>query len=314
MKKALLIIATLFLLGNLKAINENAGTSGFSFFKVTYSARAAAMANAYTGLADQEDAVFFNPAGLTQISKPQAGATYMSYFDGVNCGSLVYTQPLQNEFYRAAFTQFLSASETKTLADANGNYAGTDGSFGVSEFLAGASVSKHFSDMVNVGLSVKFLQETLDEHSASAAAIDIGILHQTTNQNLKVGLALKNLGKQLSYFSKEEYQEKLPQTLQIGFSYHPDPALFLNLDLYKPLEYDFSALVGAEYRLHQMFCLRAGYKSNAKDWKTEGDYNSFAGFSMGFGLNWQNYNLDYSINSYGDLGFVHQISLRYSFK
>lgn len=306
------MLATILLL-SLSAINENAGTSGFSFFKVTYSARAAALANAYTGLADQEDAVFFNPAGLTQLSRPQIGATYMNYFDGINCGSLVYTRPLPKDFYVAAFTQFLSASDDKTLADANGNYAGTDGTFGVSDFLAGASISKHFSDFVNIGLNVKFLRESLDDHSASAAAVDIGVLHQTTNQNLKVGLALKNIGTQLSYFTKEEYEEKLPQTLQIGFSYTPSPTLLVNLDLYKPLEYDFSALVGAEYYLHRMFCLRAGYKSNADDWKTEGDYNSFAGISGGFGLKWQSYNLDYSINSYGDLGFVNQISLRYRF-
>ncbi|MDY6914853.1 MAG: PorV/PorQ family protein [Candidatus Cloacimonadota bacterium] len=313
MKKNIILLVFITFFIHLGAINENAGTSGFSFFKISYSARAAALSHAYTALSDQLDAVFFNPAGLTQLKQKQVSATYMSYFDGINCGSAVYAQPLKNDYYMAAFTQFLTASEDRTLVDENGNYAGTDGSFGVSEFLVGASLGKHFSDLVNVGVNLKILQESIDSNSATAVAVDFSILHQTTNQNLKVGLTIKNIGKQLSYYSDEKYEENLPQVLQAGFSYHPDPKVYINFDLYKPLEYDFSALVGVEYHLHHMFCMRAGYKSNSSDWKMEGDYDSFAGISMGFGLNWQNYNLDYAINSYGDLGFVNQITLRYNF-
>jgi long-subunit fatty acid transport protein len=54
------------------AAEDTAGTTGFTFLKVNYSARAAAMGNAYTGLANDAGAVFFNPAGLVQIKFPQS--------------------------------------------------------------------------------------------------------------------------------------------------------------------------------------------------------------------------------------------------
>jgi len=38
---------------------------------------------------------------------------------------------------------------------------------------------------------------------------------------------------------------------------------------------------------------------------------ALAGLSMGFGVHWRNYVIDYAASSYGDLGMVHQFSLRY---
>ena len=62
-----------------------------------------------------------------------------------------------------------------------------------------------------------------------------------------------------------------------------------------------------------MLALRGGYKSNAKDWRAGGDNETFAGISFGFGIFWQKYTVDYAIISYGDLGYVNQVSLKYSF-
>jgi long-subunit fatty acid transport protein len=97
MKRNLALILIILLPVILIAQNENAGTSGFTFLKVNYSARAAAMGNAYTGLSNDADAVFFNPAGLVQIDSPQASITYMSYLDGINCGSAAYVYPIDDK-------------------------------------------------------------------------------------------------------------------------------------------------------------------------------------------------------------------------
>ncbi len=308
---SLILIAIISL--SVFAISEDAGTSGFSFLKVNYSARAAAMASAFTGLSNDASAVFFNPAGLSQIQSKEISTTYMSYFDGIQCGSVVYAFPYDDKTTLAAFSQFLTATEDRTLADANGNYAGTDGTFGISEVLLGVSASRRVLAVLDLGINIKYLQESLDEYGGSAVAVDIALLHQTTNKNLKVGIALKNLGKQLSYYTGNEYEEKLPQLFVAGFSYHPDEKFFATLDIYKPMEFDFSGRLGVEYQIHDMLALRCGYKSNAKDWRAGGDHETFAGLSFGFGINWQKYTIDYAVISYGDLGYVNQVSLKYSF-
>lgn len=308
-----IILIVVILSGILWSIDENAGTSGFSFLKVKYSARPAALGLAFTGLSDDASAVFFNPSGLVQVKDKQVQATYMNYLDGINCGSLVYVHPFSEKFAVAGFTQFLTANETRTLADAAGNYLGTAGEFGVSDLIAGIGLSRYILDILNIGINLKYIQESLDSNSASAVAIDVGLLHQTTNENLKVGIVFRNLGYQLSYYTDSEYTENLPQVMTAGFNYHPNRKLYLLLDIVKPLDLDFSGRFGVEYQIHDNLALRAGYRSEAADWKSGGDLEFFSGMSLGLGFNFRSYKLDYAVNSYGDLGFVNQLTLGYSF-
>lgn len=305
---SLLLLAPIFLVG----IDENAGTTGLTFFKVNYSARAAALGNAYTGLANDASAVFFNPAGLVQLSRMEAAVTYMNYLDGINCGSMAYAYPLDEKTTFAVFSKVLSATETRTVADEYGQYGGTDGSFGFSNIIFGISAARYIFDMLDLGFNLKYLRESIDGHSATAAAFDLGIMHQTTNKNLKVGIALRNFGKQLSYHTKAEYEENLPVTATVGFNLHPQENLYLTLDVYKPLDQDYSGSVGVEYQLPIILTLRAGYKSNAKDWKVEKD-DAGLSFGLGFDLSEYRIKLDYAVVSYGDLGYVNQITLNYLF-
>ena len=78
MKTSFSIILIAIISFSIFAISEDAGTRGFSFLKVNYSARAAAMAYAFTGLSNDASAVFFNPSGLSQIKSKEISTTYMS--------------------------------------------------------------------------------------------------------------------------------------------------------------------------------------------------------------------------------------------
>ena len=307
---SLLLAAPIFLLG----IDDNAGTTGLTFFKVNYSARAAAMGNAYAGLADDASAVFFNPAGLVQLSRLEAAVTYMSYLEGIDCGAMVFAYPFDEKTTFAVFSKVLSATEDKTLVDEYGQYGGTVGSFGFSNLIFGVSAARYIFDMLDIGINLKYLRESIDERTATAAAVDFGIMHQTTNENLKVGIALRNIGRQLSYYTSEEYEENLPVTATLGFNFHPFDNLYLTLDIYKPLNCDYTGRIGVEYRLPAVLLLRAGYKSNAKDWKG-GNEDDLAGMSFGLGFDLSKYKvrLDYAVVSYGDLGLVNQITLNYLF-
>jgi len=218
-----------------------------------------------------------------------------------------------NKFAIAGFSQFLTAREIRTLADAGGNYAGNAGEFGISNLIIGFSVSRYISDILNLGFNIKYIREALDDNIGSAIAFDVSIMHQTTNDDLIVGLTYSNLGTQLTYYTNSEFGEKLPQVITVGFNYHPQEKLYLLLDLNKPLDLDFSGRIGVEYKIHQQLCLRAGYKTNSSDWKNRGDWESFSGLSIGLGILLSSYKIDYAIFSYGDLGFSNQISLGYSF-
>jgi len=295
------------------AISDDAGTTGFAFSKLTFSPRAAALGYAYAGIANDAEAVFYNPAGLYQITEKQISFIYTSYLMDINCGAIVYTQPVSGNSNTSFYARFLSTEEIRTEADDQGNYIGENGTFGASDLEFGAAFAHHFSSTLNVGANAKVIYESLDSHSATAIAFDFGLYHITTNPKLHLGLVLRNVGIQLSHFTSSEYDEQLPSAVDLGFGYRANSRLILSVDAYKPLKSDFYGRFGAEYSVHPMMKLRMGYKTDSSDWKKGGDGEALAGISGGFAINWQNYVLNYAFLSYGDLGLVNQISISYNF-
>ncbi len=294
--------------------NENKGTTGFDFLRVTYSARAAAMADAYTGLSDDANAVFYNPAGLVQMNNRTISSTYINYFEGFHGGSLVFAFPFGEDTYLAFFSQYLGTGNiTRTEVDAYGDYLPSAGTFGANSIVFGVSGSRFIHEMLNIGITGKVIREQLDDHSAAAVAADIALLHQTTNDKLIVGAVLRNFGTQLTYHTADKYEENMPTGFSIGFRYFPHEQLTGVLDINKPFDNEFAVNAGVEYSVHPLLDLRVGYKARANDWRAGGDYDFLSGLSLGFGIERNNYNVDYAVSSYGDLGLVNQISLQYSF-
>ncbi len=313
MKKISLIILLVCLASYGFAIHEDAGTTGFAFARLLFSPRASAMGSAYSGVADDAEAVFFNPAGLYQLNNSQINAVYMKYLEGINCGSLIFAIPVNERSTFAFYSRFLSTTETRTLSDSQGNYLGTDGTFGFSDIEIGGSYAYHVSNSLNLGGTAKVLYESIDGKSASALALDLGIYHITENKNLHIGIALRNIGLQLSSFTSSKYKENLPTLADLGFGFRVIPALLLAADIYKPFKGDYYTRFGAEIAFHDYLMIRVGYKSDASDWKTGGNNESLAGITGGFGINWDKYEISYTFLSYGDLGFVNQIGINYKF-
>lgn len=321
-----LILGLILLALPLVAIGDDAGTSGFNSLKIIYSARANAMAGAFSSLDDDIDVIFFNPANLGgYASKHEVSSTYMNYFDGYNGGSAVYQYKRSDKTNIAVFGQFLASDDIpKTINGENGGYLDA-GTFTNSDFIMGGTYSYYFNEQLNIGISGKYIQETLDDKSASAVAFDFGILHRPVNEKIRVGVAVRNLGTQISYFTKSEYNEGMPLVFAGGISYRTDlksgnteaefvPSMIVSLDLSLPQGSDLVGLVGTEFQVHEQFLVRAGYKTNAGDYKNGGDNEIVSGFSTGVGFVRKNLKIDYALNSYGDLGFVNQVTLKYQFQ
>ncbi len=311
----LTILAVLLMSATLSfAIHDDAGTTGFSFLRMNFSTHAAAMANAFTADTGTADGVFFNTAGLMNTEGTIASVSGMSYIEGFYGGSAAFVKPIRDAFKMAVFTQTLSKSGiTRTVADDNGYYGGEDGTYDTSDFVFGLGAAFKVVPVVNGGINVKFIHESIDDKSASAIAFDFSVLHQTVNENIRVGLSMKNVGTQLSYYTDEEHDEGLPFGFTAGMNYTPTKKMTIDFDVEIPLDYDITGRLGAQYMLHKMLALRAGYKYEGHQWKTGGDNDFFSGMCCGFGIYWNDFIIDYAVSSYGDLGFVNQASISYAF-
>jgi len=312
MKKIFLIAICFIITSNLAAISEDAGTTAFNFLNIPIGARGAGLANTYTAIADDALAPFWNPAGLPNIKENLLQISYISYFSDYNGGAVSYIQPLNQTTAVAFYSKFMGVGNIpKTGIDFNQQLVDL-GTFGSYDVLLGASYGKYVSDILNWGISIKFISETIDEYSSQAVAGDVCLLHQSPNPFLKVGFAAKNIGTQISKFDQEK--EKLPLTFTVGFAYEINNSSILALDISKPLHADFYGTVGLETSILNVLTLRAGYRSNANDWEVGSKKDFLSGFSAGVGFGLKKYSFDYAVNSYGELGFIHQISIGYQFK
>lgn len=313
--KIISITITLSLsLAGLWSVNENAGTTGFNALKMVHGARAMALGQSLTGEAINPDGLHFNPAAILNVPGPEVSTTYCNYFVDAQGGQVQLLLP-KNKFtaWGLALKYMNMGTIERTEVDQFDNLIDDLGTFGAYNVTASVSLAKFVSKALDFGGSLKVIYDTLDDASAAAVLVDLGIIHHPFNEKVKVGVSLRNMGAQLSYYSDSKYKEKLPFTFAAGGSYRFSDKNYSIVEINKADGENFNLRLGHEYNLTPDFALRAGFRTNAADWNNGGAMGWSSGLSLGAGLNWKNYRFDYAVSSYGDLGLVNQLSLVYEF-
>ncbi len=310
---AVLISIILISTQYLGAINEDAGRSGFNTLKLVYSGRAHALAQAVTGISGDISGLQSNPASIRVIGGRIVSSTFMNHFVGGGGGSVQFIQPQDNNLTYAAHFSYLDFGTMDRTLVTNGDLIETGETFGAYDLIAGIAVATYISNMIDVGGALKYIHSAIDDVSASALALDLGVIHHPENERIKIGLALRNIGAQLTHYSNSKYKETLPFTYATGFTYQASNELLLLADLSKSRGQGFVGKLATEYAVHPAFDLRLGFRTNASDWKAGGTWSWTSGLSAGAGWNYRDWKIDYSISSYGDLGSVNQLTLQYHF-
>lgn len=314
MLSVLISACSLLLAAPLFAQHQDAGTTGFSNLKLVYSARANGMGQAMTGRVQNYDGMQFNPASIMRVPGKSISSTFMDHFVGSGGGSVQYVIPKNIYVSYGAFINYWnSGAIDRTEVSSNFDLVETGETFGSQNIIAGVTYAKFISPAVDFGGTVKVMLDQIDDSSASAALVDLGIMHHTVNEKIKVGVAIRNLGTQLSYYSDTNYKETLPTTYLIGMGMDLSENSRADLDIVKATGENFVGKLGLEHRIHPTFVLRAGFRSNAGDYYNGGTLAFTSGLSFGLGWDWKNWVVDYSISSYGDLGLANQLGVRYNF-
>jgi len=309
------VVLSVFILTSslLSATHESAGTTGFAFLKISYSARAMGMANAFTALSNDGDAVFFNPAGLRNNANIHVKASFINYLEDMKGGSIVYSTRYQ-ELSIAPFFQFLVSDDIQQTKVVNGQFIDHLGTFQTSHIIIGTGFAKYINESLDLGFNIKYFYEKLFEnHTSTAIVTDLSLMHQPYIEELKIGATLKNLGYQLSYYTEAKYKEKMPLMLVLGASHKIKDKGFINLDVCKPFDNDFYGKIGCEYAMINHLTLRTGVDTRFSDYQTNQSLDFLSGISFGIGLNWDKFILDYGISSMGSFDLISQISISYLF-
>ncbi|UCD63215.1 MAG: PorV/PorQ family protein [Candidatus Zixiibacteriota bacterium] len=304
---AALVLAGLFFGGGDSVagdINSNAGTSAFSFLKINVGARAVALGGAFTGLADDESALYYNPAGIASIDEKRFILGYHNYFVDMQSGFAGYIHALGSGralgFY-ASYLNYGEFIETDEFGNATGEFSGGD-------FLLAVSGAMKKGYYLNFGVTAKFIYEKIQDFSATGIAVDLAAKYTSNRQRYSGGLMIQNLGFQLSSLGEEK--DKLPLTFRGGFASNPRGLPFrLSADIILPVDNDPIIALGSEYFALKPLHVRLGWNTFGSNFRAAESDDDWAGFSVGIGIDVRKLQLSYAFSPSADLGESHRITL-----
>lgn len=262
------------------------GESGVQFLKIGVGAKACAMGEAFVGLADDPSAIYWNPAGLAQMSSFELMGMQNFWLLDMSYQYFAVVLPSHYGSFGAAIT-YSSSGEIPKYEDFKymGEYTAYDaaGTF---------AYANNLGKGISLGLGVKFIQQKIEEEKANGFGVDIGLIYELgfiggTN----IGFAVQNLGPGIKFI---EEKGPLPLNVKGGIAYKIG-SLTLASDLNKPKDNDFRVNLGGEFLIKDVLAMRAGY-------------NSANTYSVGVGLIWRSISIEYAYVPYEDIDDSHQIS------
>jgi hypothetical protein len=307
MKKAaviqlvLLLLSTTLPISDCPASNGNTGTSSAQFLKLGFGGRALAMGGAFVGLADDVTALFWNPAGLADLDRPELCYMHRSLFQDVSLEYAAYAQSIEWMGVVGGSIACLHMDQL-TGRDEFGEFTSDFTSNDIAVTIGYALRTK---SNISFGAGIKYVEERIEVYGAHALAFDIGWLYRTPLGKLRLGGAIQNLGQDIKFVS-ESYE--LPRLLRVGAAY--SDSLGVNpinaaLDIFIPSDNKKSLRLGGEYVYRNLIAARMGYNGSS-------ELGSGSRMSFGIGLMATmiySYRLDYCYLPQGALGDSHTISL-----
>jgi hypothetical protein len=308
--------------------SSSPGTAEFQYIGNLIYARPAGIAGAYTSLAQGLDAIGSNPAGLSK-SEPirSISGTFRYHFLDVSSGNATYGFPGdggRSYAFSAAYMNFGRIQELDEFGEP------TSREHMPVSFNPAFTVAVKAREGVRLGATVKAFSEYLGDFEESQLGlgwgVDGGLLYQPSARNLGFGLALLNLGRKVrSQLEGGATGGLLPVSLKGGMYYYPldIPKGKLAVDIEIPW-HDVPLLSGGiEYAYSQALTLRAGsrldwneakyvFKKASAEKHAELLGGNALKLATGFTFQAEGLAVDYAVQYWLNLSWVHAITLRYA--
>ncbi|GIV49685.1 MAG: hypothetical protein KatS3mg038_0206 [Candidatus Kapaibacterium sp.] len=316
------------------------GAAGAQFLKIAAGARANGMAGAFSAIANDPTALFYNSAGIVDIPGYTGNFTYTQWFGGYSHNYIAGIIPI-GEKYRAGLsvTSFTSGPIPFTTVQDENRLNTT---YSITDVAIGGTFAAQLTDQFSFGVTLKYVQNGIGGMSANGILADVGTLYRF--RGVRLGFSISNLGPQLQFsgadlnfrtdlYRELQYQQidasylvnpyNAPISLKAGLAadltsellglYDSDPNLAINQtrDHRWLAAVEFETLsdvpeqfaIGTEYTWKDLISLRAGYRFN----------QSSFGLSGGVGLRYIGSGfeglLDYSIQPTTTLGIINRFSI-----
>ncbi|MCB9208826.1 MAG: PorV/PorQ family protein [Ignavibacteriales bacterium] len=311
------------------------GSNAAAMLGIGIGARAEALGGAFVAIADDPSALYWNPAGITQIKSISLQVTKTDWFVDTDFSSLDFVVPLPSfgsalGFHLAMLDYGDNPVRTIFRPEGNGE------TYSASDFVAGLYLAMAITDRVSASVGAKYFRQSIWHVSGSVIGFDMSILFQTPVRGLKLGGTISNLGPEFGLtgrdltgiididgrkdiylnndnvpisLSTETYA--LPLLFRFGAAYEYEfdesNSFTFASNLNHPSNNVETVDLGFEAKVFDSFYLRGGYQSLFSE-------TAENGLTLGAGINYRildiaTFIVDYSWSDWGLLTSVNRFSI-----
>ncbi len=328
-KRNLMVLATLLVA--LPAFGQGVdkiAQTGMKWLSIPVGARASALGGAYTAMASDAGAMFWNPAGLAQLEGGHVFLNQTRWIAGINVNAASASYQANR---LGIFGVHVMAVDWGTL---NGTrftggaelYEQT-GTFSPESWLIGLSYARQVSNKFSFGGNLRYVHENLGnalegsfaspqdfKAEINVVAFDFGTIFYTGFRDFRIAMTIQNVSEE-----KEYRFESFPLPLSFKFGGAMDvlqlfPSLAsenhgvtVSADAIHPRDFSERLHFGMEYQFKKTLFLRGGHKTNYDE----------EDFTLGGGarVNISNMavGLDYGYLAFKNFDAVHMFSFDFGF-
>lgn len=313
--------------------NSKSGTTAAQFLKIPFDAVGPSMGGASVSMPGNLGSVFWNPAGLSNLTRIEAALVNSDWIAGTQLQHIGIGIPIRNFGVLGISITQLSVPEdiVRTVSAPEGNGELWE----ASDLAVQLTYSRKLTDRFSIGGNFKFIQQKIWHSSATSIAGDLGVLFQTPFWGTRIGASLSNYGNDMSLSGRDQKISVDPDLVNQGnvefvnalyeTDVFPLPLLFrvgisneiikskllrvsVALDAIHPNDNNESVNAGIEISLGESIFIRTGAASLFKE-------NSEEGLSFGGGLKtrlWRSASrlkIDYCYQNFGRLKNIQRFSL-----
>lgn len=326
----LIILVILFYASDGFGQTTKTGTTAVQVLKFNVGPRAIGMGGAFTAIADDITAIYWNPSGTANINTNEAFFNHTALYSDINHDFAAFATNLSGIGTIGAFVSVLSMDEMKVRTIENPE--GTGEFFSYNTFIMGLNYSRYLTTNFSIGFNVKYINENLWHMNSSGFAIDIGTLYKIPIFNeLRIASSISNFGTKMQLSGRDATviyasgagdenlinsnveldKFDLPLIFRFGISAdvlkRESSRLTIGVDAIHPNDNTEYLNAGFEFAWNEIILFRAGYNSLF-------ERDSEKGLTLGFGLNYRIFDLvkakiDYAYQDFGRLKSVHYFSV-----
>lgn len=288
-----------------RSINDGLGTTSFTWLKAVSDAEISA-AGETMAARDGIAGLLVHPAAIAGIDHGRVKLSYVQYHVDTQFGSIGYATRVRNRDVgvRVSYVNYGDFIRTDSSGQPQGTFSAGD--MGIS-----LNMGRKVRDDLKFGATVSYLTSRIEDFTAQAATLDLGVIYAPPFEGLTVGAVLMNVGKVFSGYSSD-YDDKLPLYLTVGarkaLAHSP---IALTADVTFPNDDDISFGFGVEANVRDRLFLFGGLRSRSdvdlQSQKSETDFSSLRTF--GVGLNLDRYRFNYAYCPNEELETVHKVTL-----